>query len=353
MNRHVVFDCERMKYPYNGLYSYCRQLGEALLQQKPLQNCELAFYIPEKEKGVFGENEKYVIQNHLHKFFPKNISNYNIWHCTFQGSNYFPAKRMRAKMVATIHDLNFLHEGISAERQDKHRKKMQQLVNRADKIVAISNFVKKDIINYFNVNEKKIHVIYHGHNKPIFNEFNQPIGVYNKPFFFALGTVNRKKNFHVLPAMLLKNDYELVIAGVVGEEDYKDLIMETAQKLGVANRVHIVGAIKDSEKYWLYKNCTAFCLPSLAEGFGAPVLEAMQFGTPVILSNATSLPEIGGPHAVYFKDFSTDTVSQTAAAFLNSPVTSDMKQQLIDWAHQFSWSTAAKRYWALYQEVLY
>ncbi|MCH5716529.1 glycosyltransferase [Niabella hibiscisoli] len=152
--------------------------------------------------------------------------------------------------------------------------------------------------------------------------------------------------------MLLKNDYTLVIAGVVGEEDYKTYIMETAQKLGVADRVHILGAITESEKYWLYKNCAAFCLPSLAEGFGAPVLEAMQFGTPVILSNATSLPEIGGPYARYFTDFSAEAISQTAAEFLNSDINTETRTNLINWAMQFDWNNAADKYWSLYQEVL-
>jgi glycosyltransferase involved in cell wall biosynthesis len=340
-----------MKYPNNGLFSYCEQLGKALLHQKP-PDCRLAFYIPEKQKGFFGKKEEYVIQNHLHKFFPKNVGGFNIWHCTFQGSNYFPAKRMRARVVATIHDLNFLHEGIPADQQNKHHKKVQQLIERADKIVAISNFVKKDIIDTFNVNSRKVEVIYHGHNKPAYSEFTQPSTTYNKPFFFALGTINRKKNFHVLPAMLLKNDYELIIAGGSAESDYEALIVETAGKLGVGDRVKIIGAITDSEKYWLYKNCEAFCLPSQAEGFGAPVLEAMQFGTPVILSKATSLPEIGGPHAFYFNDFSTDAVSRTAEDFLNRPITENIRTELINWAGQFDWDVAAKKYWHLYQNVL-
>lgn len=352
MNRHVVFDCERMKYPNNGLFSYCEQLGNALLQLKP-PDSRLAFYIPEQQKGFFGKKEEYIIQNHLHKFFPKNVPGYNIWHCTFQGSNYFPARKKGTRVVATIHDLNFLHEGIPSEQQNKHRKKIQQLVERAEKIVAISNFVKKDIIDTFDVNSGKVEVIYHGHNKPVFDAFTQPSTACNNPFFFALGTINRKKNFHVLPAMLLKNDYDLIIAGGSAEKDYEAFIAETAEKLGVRDRVKIIGSVTDSEKYWLYKNCAAFCLPSLAEGFGAPVLEAMQFGTPVILSTATSLPEIGGPHAFYFNDFNTDAVSQTADDFLNLNITPGTRKLLIDWANQFSWSSSAAKYWNLYQEILY
>ncbi|MCH5716530.1 glycosyltransferase [Niabella hibiscisoli] len=193
-NRHVVLDCERMRFAYNGLYSYCKQLGDALLHQQP-PNSDLAFYVPENKKGVFGKDSNYVIQNHLHKFLPKNVPNCNIWHCTFQGSNYFPAKRMHAKIVATIHDLNFLHEGIPAEMQHKHHQKIQKLVTRADKIVAISNFVKKDIIEAFNVDSDKIEVIYHGHNKPLYQNFDKPTGSFNTTFFFALGTINRKKIF--------------------------------------------------------------------------------------------------------------------------------------------------------------
>src|SRR5690606_5748147 len=123
----------------------------------------------------------------------------------------------------------------------------------------------------------------------------------------------------------------------------------TAQQLGVANRVKILGAITDSEKYWLLKNCAAFCFPSLAEGFGLPVIEAMQFGTPVILSTATSLPEIGGPHALYLRDFSPESISQTSADFLNTTITPEMKARIIDWSMQFRWDIAAKKYWELYR----
>ncbi|MCH5716532.1 glycosyltransferase family protein [Niabella hibiscisoli] len=109
MNRLIIFDCERMKYAYTGLYSFCKELGSALVRQNNDQVNQLSFYVPEKEVGVFGNHQKYLIQNHLHKFFPRKVSRYDIWHCTYQGSNYLPPKSSQIKIISTIHDLNFLH----------------------------------------------------------------------------------------------------------------------------------------------------------------------------------------------------------------------------------------------------
>ncbi len=120
-----------------------------------------------------------------------------------------------------------------------------------------------------------------------------------------------KKNFHVLPALLVGNDHELIISGV--ETPYKSKIMEEAEKFGVTDRVKITGTISEEDKAWYYKNCTAFVFPSIAEGFGLPVIEAMHFGKPVFLSTHTSLPEIGGDAAFYFPTFEPADMQATFA----------------------------------------
>ncbi|MCH5716531.1 glycosyltransferase [Niabella hibiscisoli] len=159
-----------------------------------------------------------------------------------------------------------------------------------------------------------------------------------------------KKNFHVLPAMLLNNDYNLIIAGITQSPTYYNRIIEAAKALGVEKRVHLIGAVSEEEKFWLFKHCAAFCFPSLAEGFGLPVIEAMQLGTPVILSKSTSLPEVGGPCAVYFNSMNTESVTQAADTFIKTGIKGATRQDLINWAMQFDWDIAAKKYWKLYTE---
>jgi len=349
VNSGVIFDCERMKYPNTGLYHFCKELGSALLRQQP-NHTKFSFYLPEQEKGVFGADQHYIFQSSHHKFWLKHNPTHHIWHSTFQGTQYLPFKTKGLKIVSTIHDLNFLHENKSSLKEEKYLLKVQKLINKSDHIVAISNFVRSQVLEYLRIDEKKISVIYNGTNKPKTLDYVKPEAVTEKPFFFSIGTILEKKNFHVLPAMLLHNDYELIIAGITQNEGYKNKIIAEAQRLGVADRVKLIGAISDSEKYWLFNHCAAFCFPSIAEGFGLPVVEAMQFGTPVILSKATSLPEIGGPHAFYFDSLDADSVSETADRFLQTVFEKEFKTKLINWAAQFDWDIAAKAYWNLYNK---
>ena len=103
-------------------------------------------------------------------------------------------------------------------------------------------------------------------------------------------------------ALLKDNDYELIIAGNIS--NYFERILEEARKWNVEDRVNIIGPISEGLKHWYLKNCLAFAFPSIAEGFGLPVVEAMYYGKPIFLSSYTSLPEVGGDLATYFnKEF--------------------------------------------------
>lgn len=351
MSKRIIFDCERMKYPFTGLYYFCKELGTALLKNNENSDKEISFYLPKKEAGIFGNDQKYIIQDRLHKFFPKNLPAYDLWHCTFQGTNYLPFRKSRLKLITTIHDLNFLHEKKSESKQGKYLQNLQRLLDRSDIVVAISNFVKNEVLDNLELDPGKIKVIYNGRNHPPNLSFEKPAGMDDRPFFFSIGTITEKKNFHVLPSMLQNNDHNLVIAGITQNQNYHDRILEEARKLGVQNRVSLIGAVTESEKFWLLKHCAAFCFPSLAEGFGLPVIEAMQLGTPVILSKATSLPEVGGPHAIYFDDMDTEAISRAANSFLNMPFDDLKKNELVKWASRFDWSVAAEKYLELYDSI--
>ncbi len=349
----IIFDCERMKNPHTGLYHFCKQLGAALLKQIP-PNYQFNFYLPENEKHVFGnrENEGDIIQKALHKFFKAKFSNCDLWHSTFQMSDYIPYKNKRQKIITTIHDLNFLHSSKDFNKQKKYIRKVQKTIDRSDVIVVISHFVKEEVTSYLQLRGKPIEVIYNGRNKPPSGNLLQPANVFQKPFFYTIGTIVEKKNFHVLPALLLHNDHDLVISGITQSEAYKQKIIDEAARLGVSNRVKFTGAVTEAEKYWLLKNCSAFVFPSLSEGFGLPVIEAMQTGTPVLLSKATSLPEVGGPHALYFNELSTEGVSSLASEFLEKDFSEEDRNKLVAWASQFDWDKAATAYWNIYNSLL-
>jgi len=116
--------------------------------------------------------------------------------------------------------------------------------------------------------------------------------------------------------------------------------------------LHLIGKVDENNKYHLYKNCKAFVFPSLTEGFGLPVIEAMSLGKPVFLSNLTSLPEIGGNEAFYWNNFNSEEMIEVVKTGLNEFEKDSGKQQrIIEWAKQFSWENAAKAYLKLYETI--
>jgi glycosyltransferase involved in cell wall biosynthesis len=122
--------------------------------------------------------------------------------------------------------------------------------------------------------------------------------------------------------------------------------------MGVADRLHVLGPVSEADKAWYLKNCLAFSLPSLAEGFGAPVVEAMQFGKPLFLSNRTSLPEIGGDTAFYFDNFEPGHMQQVFEAGLHTYQQNGLAAKIMARGHAFNWKEKAQEYLAVYQSML-
>lgn len=349
--RNILFDCERMKYPHTGLYHFCLQLGNALIRNSDAALEKISFYMPAAAGKVFGDDVSYVTQNSFHKFLFPPVEKYDIWHGTYQGSNYVPSGAF-VKKVLTIHDLNFLYEHEARpEKIRRSLKKIQKQIDRADKICTISEYVKTDVLRHLNLRSKDVEVIYNGcnikHIENLVPPLHHPVG----PFIFTVGTITSKKNFHVLPSLLRSNDLQLIIAGIVQQEDYQSKIKEEAARLGVADRVVFTGSISDNDKEWYFKNCTAFAFPSIAEGFGLPVIEAMAFGKPVFLSTSTSLPEIGGNLAYYFKSFDTDDMDITFREGMEHFRKNATAAAIMERAGMFSWNKAALQYLKIYREI--
>ena len=349
--KQLVFDAERMKYPHTGLYHYCLQLGRALQKIVNESTEELKFYVRPGHEKSFGENAQYLEQHGLHKFFMPT-ANATVWHTTYQATNYFPFRK-KVKVVFTIHDLNVVHENkMSPKRLQKELNKIQKRIDAADHIVAISHFTLADIKKYLKLNNKPATVIHNGCNIQFIKNIAAPQNLPAAQFLFTLGTINAKKNFHVLPCLLVGNSRQLFIAGITDDEDYKQAIIKEAEKIGVADRVIFTGPINENDKQWYMKNCEAFLFPSLAEGFGLPVIEAMYFGKPVVLSNATALPEIGGPNAYYFNDFEPEnmrTVLENALQYFEENPAA--KGKMIERAKMFTWEDAAKKYLEVYRSL--
>jgi glycosyltransferase involved in cell wall biosynthesis len=349
MKESVLVTFDSMKYPNSGFFSFGKSLGEALLTQNN-DRFDFTYYVHTRSIYTFTGEVGLVNLSKLHKLiFPGN-SKYELVHFTDQYCRLKPQK-VSGKKILTIHDINPIHEKRKSDKKvASHIEKLRGYIAVCDKIVTISNFVANDILTYFPEAEEKLSVIYNGADKLYVPEDHVPVYVPQKPFLFTIGFIAAKKNFHVLPALLKENDYELVISGV--ETPYKDTIMEEAQKHGCADRVKITGTISEYDKAWYYKNCKAFVFPSLAEGFGLPVIEAMHFGKPVFLSKYTSLPEIGGDAAFYFDSFEAEHMQDVLSKGLKEFHDKDLSARTIAHAEQFDWQTTAQQYLKLYDECL-
>ena len=173
-----------------------------------------------------------------------------------------------------------------------------------------------------------------------------------KPYLFSIG-LHPKKNYVVaLPILVSNPGYQWIIAGA-DDKGYQAELEKAAAKQGVADRLKFTGTVTEAEKWRLYQHCSALLFPSLSEGFGLPVLEAMSFGKPVFLSDRTSLPEIGGEAAYYFKNFAEEHIQQVffegMEDYKNDP---EKPQQLKNRAATFTWDNAAKDYLKFYQSIL-
>jgi glycosyltransferase involved in cell wall biosynthesis len=256
-------------------------------------------------------------------------------------------------VVLTVHDLNFLYDDSkTAAKKEKYLRQLAAKIKRADHVVAISNFVLEDIKRHIPLTGKACSVIYNGCTIEAIETLTPPALIPDAPFLFTIGTIVDKKNFHVLPALLAGNNYQLIIAGVTNSETYKDRIIESAKAFGVAERIVFTGAVSENDKQWYLKNCLAFLFPSISEGFGLPVIEAMYFGKPVILSTHTSLPEIGGDAAYYFENFEAVHMQAVLRHALDHFEKNNRGEEMKQRAAIFDWKTSAAQYHAVYNSLL-
>jgi glycosyltransferase involved in cell wall biosynthesis len=351
LSGHILFDAERMKYPHTGLYHFCLQLGNAIKDMVAGKD-KLHYYIPASAKGFFGSEVQYLIQHSFHKFFQPSMDNIQVWHATHQSTDYFPFRR-KSPVVLTVHDLNFmLDEEKSDQKKMKYIADLQKKVDASSHIVTISHFVKSELQKYISVKEKPVTVIYNGCNvyQPSLEDALHQYMDIQDDFLFTIGTITSKKNFHVLPGLLHNNRMKLVIAGITKQNSYRNNIIDEAIKWGVRDRVIFTGAISESEKAWYYQHCKAFIFPSIAEGFGLPVIEAMYYGKPVFLSNQTSLPEIGGSNAFYFNEFEASYMQEVLKEGLER-FTKEQSDLLKKQSAKFDWKESARQYISIYNSL--
>jgi glycosyltransferase involved in cell wall biosynthesis len=344
----ALVEMEKLKVPHSGLGQFCLHAGAAMVEQRP-EGLDLHFYVPAAERDVFGHGVGYVTHSPLHKLTSASRDRFDVWHCIHQDSRYLPPRRS-TKLVLTIHDLNFMQK-YSGWRRTARLRALQRRVDRADVVTFISAFTESTVREHLRLDGKRTAVVYNGNSLRRCPDAPPPPFAPPAPFLFTIGIVSPKKNFHALvPFLRALGDRSLVVAGSRASA-YAQSIVRLAREAGVADRVILPGNVTDEEKYWLFANAEAFVFPSLAEGFGLPVIEAMSLGKPVFLSTRTSLPETGGAEAFYWDDFDPEAMKEVFECGMRAYRSDPGKEARIRaWAGRFSWERAAREYLALYAE---
>lgn len=269
------------------------------------------------------------------------------------------------KKIVTVHDvISLFYTDIPFFSRQYYSKWMPFSYHFADHFITISEHSKKDIIQKLNIPAEKITVTYLAadpmFNQPVSSDESQKVlKKYNieKPYLLDVGTINPRKNLEFLVNVFAefkktaKTDHHLVITGKKGW--HYDVLFAKVKKLGLENEVIFTGYIEDDEKPAIYQNAAVFMFPSLYEGFGLPPVEAMMSGTPVISSNASSLPEVIGDGGIQLSPRDEKAWVEALHNVISRP---ELKQELIakgkKQADMFSWDRCAKETLATYHQVL-
>lgn len=257
--------------------------------------------------------------------------------------------------IVTVHDVYFVHD--PSRFSALKRRYLQLMVGLSARVacytICVSNYTAGDLQRHFSVPPERLRVIYEGlggdnHGQSV----SSPPSIHaRKPYFLFVGTIEPGKNLaRLLDALsLLPTNYSLVIVGKLGW-NYA-AVLERAQKADIATRVLFAGYVDDRTLANLYSNALALVLPSLHEGFGLPVVEAMHWGCPVCCSNTSCLPEIVQDAAILFDPTSIDSVAASMRAVADSP---NLRQALITKGHAralaFSWEQCAEQTLGVYQQ---
>lgn len=279
----------------------------------------------------------------------------------FHATEHLLPRLKNIRSVFTLHDLIFQFDPGSHKPLNIAFLKtmMPRFLRAADAIISVSECSKRDAMRIYNIAPGKIHVIYEGVD-PRFRPIDDPTQlahvrrIYNLPdqFILHVGTIEPRKNLPILfEALTQLEDLTLVVAGKTGW--LTESIFARLDELGVRDRVIFTGYIPDDDLPTLLSAATLLVMPSKYEGFGLPVLEAMACGAPVIASNTSSLPEVGGDAALYAPPDDTRAWVQTIDLVLgDASLRRSMYHEGLKQASQFRWDIAARQTLDVYKHVI-
>jgi len=342
------------------------------LQKSDVRNEYFVFVAPGEDRCLKDSKNVHIIEigNNFYPLWEQfslpravNQLNLDMLHCT---SNTAPI-RCKIPLILTLHDIIFL------EPRDKSNKSFYQdmgwryrrfvvpkILKKCKRIITVSEFEFNNIISKLQIPEEKMVMIYNGYNqwfRPvedtelIYQQYIEEPG-----YFFFLGNTDPKKNTE---RTLIAYSKYLELSDVKRKLLMADLdrgyLEEIINRNDIGNiRDHIVmpGYIKNADLPFIYNNAFAFLYTSLRESFGIPLLEAMACGTPVITSNTSSMPEIGGPEVIMVNPQNTQEITEKMLLLEKDEALYQKQKEIgIIRAQQFSWKYTAEQLLMVYEDV--
>lgn len=263
------------------------------------------------------------------------------------------------RTVVTIHDLGYLYfpHAHTARRRIELHLSTRWSARVASHIIAISHATRAALVSHYGIAPHKITVIHHG-VAPSFHPITDTATLtavrarygMGGPYLLYVGTIQPRKNLvrlidafaQAIQHGAMDEGVSLVIAGKRGW--LTQAIERRAAEQGIAQRVHLTGYVDDADLPALLSGALAFVFPSLYEGFGMPVLEAMACGTPVLTSTTSSLPEVAGDAALLVPPHDTAALAEALAQLVSDAALRDsLRERGTEWAKQFTWKRCAEQ----------
>lgn len=373
----IGFDGKRAVQNNTGLGNYSRYIIDILSQY--YETNEYIIYAPKQRENK--ALSKILEKRNIQAVYPaislweKCRSLWRVWGIKtqlkqdrlsiFHGlSNELPLSISKSgtKSIVTIHDLIFLRYPQFYKWIDRHiyAYKYRKACENSDRIIAISEMTKRDIITYWKIDEQKIDVVYQGchpnfklqasekQKEEIREKYRLP-----QKYILNVGSIESRKNLLLIVKALEYIPDDIALIAVGKRTSYTDTVEEYINSHQLNDRVHLLHNIPFQELPVLYQLAQLFVYPSFFEGFGIPIIEAIHSGIPVIAATGSCLEEAGGPDSIYINPNDEKELAEKINELLSSPETvSIMIEKGRKYVERFSEEVIAQDIMHVYQKVL-
>ena len=362
----IAFDGKRFFSNASGLGNYSRDLVRILATHFP-HNQYIILNKEQSERGkkileIPGVSFKKTSKGSFSRQFKMGKDAQNIDADIFHGlSGELPLKwnNKPIKKIVTVHDLIFMRfpQYYSFFDRKIHLWKFRKAAEQADLIIAISEQTKRDTIKFLKIPESKIRVVYQCchqsfkemQSSEFLNSVKEKFGLPEK-FILNVGTIEERKNLLNIVKAITGTDIPLVVIGK--KTKYFNKVVKFIKKNKLQNQIYFLENVSMEELAAVYKLAEIFVYPSVFEGFGIPVIEALFSGTSVITSNTSCLPEAGGPDSLYVNPTQPEDLKSKILFLWNNEAERNRRvEKGLEYAQRFSDDNIATDLMGVYEEV--